>query len=623
MPFVFTNRNGGMRWGGQLIVDKNDGILTPTYTFTDFTGYDLLATIGNYTIFGYLNPTTINNAVTLSKNQQIFILAVGGGGGGAGYLGGGGGAGGFLQNTITVTTKDTISITVGSGGLPNGGSGTKSQNGGNTIATFTTNTIYNINALGGGGGGSNPATTGAIGGSGGGGSSNNGSDGALGGEGTSGQGNAGGKGASSNLAGGGGGAATAGNSTTGGNGSLCNLIGITSLYPSIYWAAGGGGVSNLGSATTGTLGGTGSGGSGGSSDKTLKVNSDLNGINYAENVGGGNASSSANNTGSGGGGGGSTGGGGVGGSGIILIATLTSNLLSIPNKYYYYYTAADQIVPIPAGFTKAKIECWGAGGATQGRGRFTTAYNSGAGGGGGYTSAIFTITGYSTMKVIVGQGGISKQNGLSAPATYGGGGGQTLNDGNWGSASGGGRSSVQLNVSGSYTEIITAGGGGGGGCSYPKNLTNIGTGGAGGGLIGGNAYNNSAEGGSGGTQSQGGAPGPIVVSGTVSLAGSQFTGGTGGKYAAGGGGGYYGGGGGGISGSYNFGGGGGGSSYINTTYQTPNTPQTITQGTPPTVANNNGLPTYFQNKIGNGGPVTSSTVVGSHGQHGFVIITYQ
>ena len=405
----------------------------------------------------------------------------------------------------------------------------------------------------------------------------------------------------------------------GGNGALCTLTGISSLYPSIYWAGGGGGSNYGGAAAAGGLGGSGVASGGG-----IKINSDITGLNYSQNAG--NATSAGNNTGSGGGGDGNGGGGGVGGSGIVLIATLTSNIGIIPTVYYYYYTGADQIVPIPSGFTKATIQCWGAGGATVGHGSYVV-YNSGAGGGGGYTSATFTITGYSNLKIIVGQGGISRQNGVTAPATYGGGGGQPLNLPNlfWGSASGGGRSAVQLNVSGTYTEIITAGAGGGAGGAYSTNGANLGTGGAGGGLIGGNADRNTSEGGSGGntTTLTGGARGPTVNAGTVPLVGSQFTGGTGGQYGSGGGGGYYGGGGGGLSTSYTFGGGGGGSSYINTTYQTASTAQTITQGTAPTVANNAGLPTYFQNQIGNGGAATSSTSVGSHGQHGFVIITYQ
>jgi hypothetical protein len=589
-------------------------------SFLTFTGYNTVATIGNYTIFGYLTGT-ISNAIVSSGYTSLYILAVGGGGGGGGYIGGGGGAGGFVQKTINLLTNDTISLNIGIGGLSNGPpyGPAPSQNGGNTTVTFTTNTVNNINALGGGGAGCFSGSLGGAGGSGGGGGCINGSASALGGAGTSGQGNAGGRGASSFLSGGGGGAGSAGNSLYGGNGTLCTLTGITSLYSNIYWAGGGGGANNVGA---GNVGGTGGNGGGGIGSGSGKQNSDILGLNYSDNTSNG-CSAGAINTGSGGGGDVQTN-IGKGGSGIILVAALTTSLSQIPSIYYYNYSGADQVVPIPSGFTKATIQCWGAGGATQGHGA-STFYNTGAGGGGGYTSATFTITGYNTMKVIVGQGGISRQNGVSAPATYGGGGSQPLNgDGNWGSASGGGRSAVQLNVSGTYTEIITAGGGGGGG-GCTSNTSNIGTGGAGGGLIGGNANNNTAEGGSGGntSTSTGGAKGPSLSVGSAGTAGTQFTGGTGGTYCAGGGGGYYGGGGGGISGGYNFGGGGGGSSYINTTYQTPSTAQTNTQGTSPTVANNSVLPTYFQNQIGNGGAATASNSVGSHGQHGFVIITYQ
>ena len=72
-----------------------------------------------------------------------------------------------------------------------------------------------------------------------------------------------------------------------------------------------------------------------------------------------------------------------------------------------------------------------------------------------------------------------------------------------------------------------------------------------------------------------------------------------------------------------MGGGGGGSSYVNSTYLASGNISTITQGSTPAVANNSGLPTYFQNTIGNGGAATSSTYVGQHGQHGFIIIAFQ
>ena len=293
------------------------------------------------------------------------------------------------------------------------------------------------------------------------------------------------------------------------------------------------------------------------------------------------------------------------------------------------YTGKDFIVDIPQGYDIAKIQCWGAGGATTGYGSLQM-YNSGAGGGGGYTSSIINISGYNNMKVIVGEGGKTNNYGQPSSATYGGGGGQPIYqrfgyDSHWGSASGGGRSAVQLNTGSTYVEIITAGGGGAGGGSV-NNTPNVGTGGGGG---GGNAHNSDKEGGSGGTQSAGGARTRLDEERGDATSGSKFTGGTGSVYGGGGGGGYYGGGGGGIY--YNdgmfkghqFGGGGGGSSYINTTYQASNAENINTQGTAPNVANNSALPDNYKNKIGNGGKATSSIRGGSNGQNGLVIINFK
>ena len=581
-----------------------------------FNGYHTVTTVGNYSVFSYRNSIT-SSAILSSGNQTLYVIAVGGGGGGAGYLGGGGGAGGVIQKTYTLSNSDAITINIGAGGAGTGGSNSVSSNGGNTTLTFSNTTSNNISAIGGGGGGSNSSIVGANGGSGGGGGSNSGSVGAVGGTGTSGQGNNGGQGSSSYYGGGGGGSASSGGSLTGGNGILCTLTGIGSLYTNIYWGGGGGGgyYNNMG-------GSSGSGGGGGGGGYSGAGNSDIVGLNYGANGGGGGGTAGLN-TGGGGGGDGIGGPGGSGGSGIVLVATLTSQLTSPINTYYYTYTGTDQIVSIPSGYIKAYIQCWGAGGAAQGHGNIG-AWSNGNAGGGGYTSATFSIVGYSTLKLIVGQGGVSRNRGVSSPSTYGGGGGQPLNgDSNWGTASGGGRSAVQLLVSGSYTEIITGGAGGGAGCISSGNTANKGTGGAGGGLIGGNALNSSSEGGLGGTQSAGGARAPGVGAGSAGIAGSQFTGGTGGTYGGGGGGGYYGGGGGGISGGWTMGGGGGGSSYVNSTYLASGNISTITQGSTPAVANNSGLPTYFQNTIGNGGAATSSTYVGQHGQHGFIIIAFQ
>ena len=154
--------------------------------------------------------------------------------------------------------------------------------------------------------------------------------------------------------------------------------------------------------------------------------------------------------------------------------------------YKFIYTGADQSFTIPSNANTVTIQCWGAGGASQGYGGVVL-INTGHGGGGGFTQAVLNSSyANKTIKVIVGQGGQSFNLGNNAPATYGGGGSQTINgDVHWGTASGGGRSAVQLLNGGTYYEIVTAGGGGSAGGLYNNGIINgYGSGGAGGGLIG-------------------------------------------------------------------------------------------------------------------------------------------
>jgi len=319
------------------------------------------------------------------------------------------------------------------------------------------------------------------------------------------------------------------------------------------------------------------------------------------------------------------------GSQSIVIA---NNNIKIPVTNTYTYTGSDQTVTVPTGYNTAFIECWGAGGGAKGQGGLGSIYYNGTGGGGGYTSATFSLGAVTSMTLIVGQGGISSTRTFNiAAATYGGGGAGYGGPGNWGNSSGGGRSAVRIGV----TEIITAGGGGSGGAIYNSNIAKVGTGGAGGGIVGGNAYNSSAEGGSGGntTTSTGGAAGPQNTYGT-GIAGSQYTGGAGGSYSGGGGGGYYGGGGGvAFGGNTAIGGGGGGSSYVlpsGTNGITVSNPiltqgltttfnsQTIATGS---VANNSGLPAIYQNTIGKGGLGSETTTSSNQsGQNGIIIITF-
>lgn len=293
-------------------------------------------------------------------------------------------------------------------------------------------------------------------------------------------------------------------------------------------------------------------------------------------------------------------------------------------------TASDQVVNIPTDLSgSVNIKCWGAGGATQGYGADSTGmYQTGYGGGGGYTEAEFTNASMvgKTLTIIVGQGGFTVNASSVAPATYGGGGSQSCNDPNWGAASGGGRSAVRIpgNI-----EIITAGGGGaGGGCMFE--IANRGSGGAGGGYIGVSGEYSTVTptpsgiyGGGAGNQTSGGPAGTNNAYGPNPTPGSQYTGGNGAQFGCGAGGGYYGGGGGALastSQSWIFGGGGGGSSYVNTTYGTL---VQILQGSGNLVAGSSYLPSGFTN-IGYGGAAKPGTrkTNGNPGSNGLVVITY-
>jgi hypothetical protein len=226
----------------------------------------------------------------------------------------------------------------------------------------------------------------------------------------------------------------------------------------------------------------------------------------------------------------------------------------VPSSVTFVNTGFDQSYVVPSNAKYVIAQCWGAGGASQGSGS-APMYNTGNGGGGGYTkSKIINIAG-KTLNIIVGEGGSTVNNGGNANDTYGGGGGQMLNgDTNYGSASGGGRSAVQLMIGGVFSDIVTAGGGGAAGgnnISGSSDYFNMGSGGAGGGSIGGNAENNSSVsvmyGGTGGTQTTGGTNGTSVTGSTANAHnGGQYIGGGNNQYGGGAGSGFEGGGYGGI-----------------------------------------------------------------------------
>lgn len=209
-------------------------------------------------------------------------------------------------------------------------------------------------------------------------------------------------------------------------------------------------------------------------------------------------------------------------------------------------TGADQTFTVPAGVTRIFVKMWGAGGGNGRQGGWS--YGA-AGGGGGHTRGLISVTPGESLTVRVGVGGMTVVFGSS----FGGGGGAGQNaDLSYGGQGGGGTYLFR-----STTPLLIAGGGGGGGSSraWDGNV-----GGAGGGLTGQRGespYDGKANfGGGGGTQTAGGA--------SVGTAGSLYQGGVANtnSYGGGGGGGYYGGGGGAYSESNTMGGGGGGSGFV-------------------------------------------------------------
>ena len=288
-------------------------------------------------------------------NPAIEYVIVGGGGGGGGDVnpgaaGGGGGAGGYLTGPATVGTHpNTITVTVGAGGLagpgskPNSGPGNSSP-GTDSGLDFSNGSQTDYYAAGGGRGGGGPSTPGTNyygaheGGSGGGGNGYTGNSANNGGAGNQygphsprnpgpapGQGNAGGTGPGGepyNGGSGGGGAGGAGinaPASTGSNGGQGIQLPATFRDPTssvgktghpgsdnFYVAGGGGGGTSSGTPKGGAgpaSGGPYAGGGSGTNPDALSMRG-------------------ADSTGGGGGGGGPNGNrpGGQGGSGIVLIA---------------------------------------------------------------------------------------------------------------------------------------------------------------------------------------------------------------------------------------------------------------------------------------------------------------
>jgi uncharacterized repeat protein (TIGR02543 family) len=290
------------------------------------------------------------------------------------------------------------------------------------------------------------------------------------------------------------------------------------------------------------------------------------------------------------------------------------------NCKVFSYTGSDQQFTLPSDLDTSKgvlIEAWGAGG-----GGSIAYYGDPGGGAGGYSKATLTTpTGGEVLKIIVGQGGLVRDQSVK----YGGGG--PGGQGGQVGSSGGGYSGVFTGT----TPLLISGAGGG---ASPGSATNGTPGGGGGANQNGGQAGTAAVAGRGGTNSAGGAGATgntsCSTTGSLSRNGSYLQGGASCNQAnaeggGGGGGGYYGGGGGTYQtsgGGPENGGGGGGSGYLD-----------LTRGTLITAtAGGNGVLSNFSypditsvnyaNNAGRGGKGYTNTVADNSGGNGLITIQW-
>ena len=285
----------------------------------------------------------------------------------------------------------------------------------------------------------------------------------------------------------------------------------------------------------------------------------------------------------------------------------------------FLYTGAVQTLPVPSGVTSMTVYLWGAGG---GGGYIVSGvgYTPGAGGAGAMVQGTLSVTGGSTLYIVVGKAGVFAEINNQADAT--GGGGMGYYDGTvsgytgggatgWGAGSGGGRSAIQFSSGGA--DQVVAGGGGGGG------VVNTGSANGGAATFSGTANGSSFAG--GGSQLAGGAAG----NGNGG-AGSQKLGGAGWLRitsfgGGGGGGGYYGGGGGGNANAYTPG--GAGSSYTGNLTALSGQPLGYNSANGITAPNTSSV--YYTSGIGEGGSASSTAGTPGtsfSGGNGFVVLVY-
>jgi len=136
----------------------------------------------------------------------------------------------------------------------------------------------------------------------------------------------------------------------------------------------------------------------------------------------------------------------------------------------YSYTGSYQEVELPAG--QYKLQCWGAQGGSNGA-NSTYGITAQAGGKGGYSEGIITLSQKTTVRVYVGGQGSSSAGGFN-------GGGSTTGTSQYNASNdlgyskmggGGGATDIRLSDGALLSRMIVAGGGAGGAMAYRSNTT--------------------------------------------------------------------------------------------------------------------------------------------------------
>ena len=290
------------------------------------------------------------------------------------------------------------------------------------------------------------------------------------------------------------------------------------------------------------------------------------------------------------------------------------------NCKVFSYTGSDQQFTLPTDIDTSKgirVEVWGAGG-----GGSIAYYGDPGGGAGGYSKATLTTpTAGEQLKIVVGQGGLVRDQTLQ----YGGGG--PGGDGGQVGSSGGGYSGIFTGT----TPLVISGGGGG---ASPGSGVNGTPGGGGGANQNGGQAGTAGAAGRGGTNSAGGAGATgnssCPTPGSLSPNGSYLQGGASCNQAnaeggGGGGGGYYGGGGGTYQtsgGGPENGGGGGGSGYLDLTRGTLITATAGGNGVLSNFSYPNISSANYADNAGRGGKAYTNTTADNTGGNGLITIQW-